>query len=308
MIEALHEQSPSPIQPLAEISGVHLIVKRDDLLNLQADDPFCGNKWRKLKYNLLHASRLGCKQLLTFGGAYSNHIAAVASAGSHFDFKTIGIIRGERHPKLNPTLAFAHSCGMHLHYLDRASFRNKTSPTVIADLRRRYGDFYLIPEGGTNELAIQGCSELIRELELQLPVLPDVICLSCGTGGTLAGVISGLNGRNRAIGFSALKGSFLREAVEAMLPTSFSNWQIDTEYHFGGYAKFTDRLIHFINDFYGKYQFRLDPIYTGKLFFGLFDLINCGFFQPGTTVLAVHTGGLQGLKGFNERFNGLLNF
>lgn len=295
---------PSPISPLhsllLEEKGIQLLVKRDDLLQLGDDLAFCGNKWRKLQYNLLEARKKGIEQLLTFGGAYSNHIVATASAGRLFGFSTIGIIRGEQYPALNPSLQYARDNGMKLHYLKRSSFRNIEEPAFIDRLRVQFGEFYLLPLGGTNDLAIKGCMELVAEVRAQLSgVLPDYFCLSCGTGGTLTGIVAGLDGTAKTLGFSVLKGDFLKHEVAEMLndycKKQYSNWDIHSDYHFGGFAKFPPDLIAFINGFKDEFQLPLDPVYTGKFFFGLFDLIGKGFFPKGSTVLAIHTGGLQGI-------------
>lgn len=193
---------PSPLAELHDDRvarhGVRLLLKRDDLIHPE----LTGNKWRKLKYNLEAARDYGARTLLTFGGAYSNHIRAVAAAGHYFGFATVGVIRGEEHLPLNDTLAYAVSRGMRLAYLDRGTYREKMKPEVIRRLREEFGDFYLVPEGGSNALAIPGCAELVEEIAERF----DVICCPVGTGGTLAGIASALGEGQRAIGFSVLKG------------------------------------------------------------------------------------------------------
>jgi 1-aminocyclopropane-1-carboxylate deaminase/D-cysteine desulfhydrase-like pyridoxal-dependent ACC family enzyme len=278
--------------------GIKLFIKREDLIHPIVS----GNKWRKLKYNLIEASRLGHDCLLTFGGAYSNHIAAVAGAGKEAGFNTIGIIRGEEHLPLNPTLAFATECGMKLIYIDRTAYRNKDQPEFITQLKKEHAPFYLIPEGGTNELAIQGCEEIVSDIEAPF----DVLCCPVGTGGTITGLISGLDGAKQVLGFSALKGDFLRSDVKSLLEKyrkPYSNWKINTDYHFGGYAKLKTELIDFILAFESKHKIPLEPIYTGKMMFGIMDMVKKNQFQPGTTILAIHTGGLQGNAGFDFRKN-----
>ena len=278
--------------------GIKLLIKREDLIHPIVS----GNKWRKLKYNLKAASRLGQDCLLTFGGAYSNHIAAVAGAGKEFGFKTIGIIRGEEHLHLNPTLAFATACGMQLIYLDRESYRNKNDPEFIKQLEKDHAPFYLIPEGGTNELAIQGCEEIIEDIAAPF----DILCCPVGTGATISGLISGLEGAKQVLGFSALKGDFLQNDVSSLLEKyrkSYANWEINIDYHFGGYAKIKPALIDFILDFEKKHKVPLEPIYTGKMLFGIMDMIIKDKFEPGITILAIHTGGLQGNAGFDFRKN-----
>ncbi|MFN7116669.1 MAG: 1-aminocyclopropane-1-carboxylate deaminase/D-cysteine desulfhydrase [Saprospiraceae bacterium] len=314
-IDFLDEQLPSPIEVLEvaalEEKGIRLLIKRDDLLRINEHSAFCGNKWRKLKYNLYEAHRRGLSTLLTFGGAFSNHLAAVAEAGQLFGFQTIGVVRGEEILPLNPTLQFCRACGMHLHYLDRTAYRQKNEPAFAEWLTQAFGTFYFIPEGGTNNLALRGCAEMVPEIQQQLNgELPDYLAVACGTGGTLAGIISGLEGKSQAIGFSVLKGDFLQYDIAQLLQHNtdkpLTNWQIQTDYHFGGYAKFRPELIQFINNFKEKYHIILDPIYTGKLLYGLFDLVQKDFFPPDSTVLAVHTGGLQGIAGFNARFGNLI--
>jgi len=289
--------------PLLEESDVELYIKREDL----TDSYISGNKFRKLKYNLLDAHKNGHDTLLTFGGAYSNHIHAVAYAGYKFNFKTIGIIRGETTLPLNPTLADAQSFGMKLHYISRSSYRNKKENYFLDDLKSRFGNFYLIPEGGSNALAVKGCAEMIDDRVSEF----DHICCACGTGGTLAGIIAGLNGYKKVWGFPVLKNAgFLQNDIGGLIlnysSRTYKNWDLILDYHFGGYAKFNQDLINFINNFKKRHLVALDPIYTGKLMYGIFDLIGNGFFKKGNRILAVHTGGLQGIKGFNQRFGELI--
>lgn len=312
VLASLLAHPPSPLQELkdecATASGVRLLMKRDDLLQIGDTNAFCGNKWRKLQYNLLEAEAQQCTALLTFGGAYSNHLAAVAQAGRLFQFKTIGIVRGEMVQPLNATLQFCVHCGMHLHFLSRSAYREKDNPEWLERLRQQFGPFYHIPEGGTNALALRGCAELIPEIRTQMGgILPDFIAVACGTGGTLAGIVQGLGGTAQALGIAVLKGDFLQSAITQQLNApALNNWQLFTVYHGGGYARFTPELIDFINTFKQEHGIALDPIYTGKLLFGVFDLLKQGFFPRGSTVAVIHTGGLQGITGFNERYPGLL--
>lgn len=284
--------------PLLSQKQVSVYLKREDLLH----PTISGNKWRKLKYNLLAARQQGKSCLLTFGGAYSNHIAAVAAAGQQYGFATIGFIRGEEHQPLNPTLSLAKAAGMQLFYLDRETYRRKSDPAYCQQLQQQYPDAYLLPEGGTNNLAVQGCTEIVTEIAMPY----DVVCCAAGTGGTLAGIIAGLAGSRQVIGFPALKGgSFLekevRQLVVAYAGQDFANWHLETAYHFGGYAKVKPELLAFIRGFKARHQVQLEPVYTGKMMFGLFDLIRQDYFPPGTVLVAVHTGGLQGLAGFRKR-------
>lgn len=281
---------PSPLETLdddrLDARGVRLLLKRDDLIN--GDIP--GNKWRKLKYNLQDAAASGQSRLLTFGGAYSNHIRAVAAAGHHFGFATIGVIRGEEHLPLNPTLDFAVRHGMTLDYLDRTTYREKTSPAVEERLRRRFGDFFLIPEGGSNAAAVRGAAEIAAEL----PTDYDVVCCPCGTGGTLAGLAAGLPSGKRALGFAALKGAgFLVDDVRRLqreYGTVTDNWSIELDYHFGGFARRSPALNEFIADFASRHSIELEWVYVAKMLCGIFDMVDRGRFSPGTTVIAVITG------------------
>ncbi|MCU0331876.1 MAG: pyridoxal-phosphate dependent enzyme [Ignavibacteriaceae bacterium] len=284
--------------PLLKERKISLFIKREDLNHPHMS----GNKWHKLKYNLQEARKQGKNTLLTFGGAYSNHIYATAAAGKIFNFNTIGIIRGEEHLPLNPTLSFAKDNGMQLYYLDRTSYRNKNSLEVISQLQEKFGDFYLVPEGGTNELAVKGCREIIKTIDIEF----DYICCPCGTSGTLAGLISGLQGHNFALGFAVLKGaSFLKRDVGSLLKisgnSSLINWDINLDYHFGGYAKFNSALMNFISRFTSLTKIPIEPIYTGKMLFGIYDLIAKDYFNEGSRIVALHTGGLQGLRGLSKK-------
>lgn len=299
----------SPLQrlhsSLLDEKGVELYVKRDDLIHPQ----FGGNKWRKLKYNLIHARKKQYDTLLTFGGAWSNHIYATAAAARHFGFNSIGMIRGEKHTPLNNTLAFAENCGMRLHYVDRARYRQKHQQDYLQKVLQEFGDVYLLPEGGSNELALKGCEEIVHEINDEIKQRFDVICCASGTGATLAGLARTITDCQLAIGFSALKGGrFLSDQVTAFLNGSDSgttsdmsskNWQIEQDFHFGGYAKIDDQLVSFMKQFQSQHGFELDAVYTGKMFYGLFHRIESGYFKPGTVIVAVHSGGLQGNKGFN---------
>ena len=277
---------------------MNLFIKREDLVDFELG----GNKWRKMKYNLEAASQQNHDTLLTFGGAYSNHIYATAAAGKRLGFHTIGIIRGEAHEPLNPTLQFASDCGMQLEYIGRSSYRQKNQPEFIESLKNKYGCFYLLPEGGSNVLALRGCAEITKEINEEIAPPFDFICSACGTGATLAGIISGLEPQQRALGFAVLKGGdFLSDDIKNFLQqansTATAQWQINTDYHFGGYAKTTPELWAFIEQFQEDFNIPLDGIYTGKMFYGLFDLIGKGYFPEGRRIVAIHTGGLQGNLG-----------
>ncbi len=283
---------PTPItelvSPLLDKYELQVLIKREDLNHPLVS----GNKWWKLKFNLEEAVRLGHNTLLTFGGPYSNHIFATAAAGKELRLKTIGIIRGEETLPLNHTLAFAESCGMKLHYISRETYRKKTELVFIEQLHHQFGNFYLIPEGGTNELAIKGCAEFATQLNQEIDF--DYLCLPVGTGGTMAGMIEGLDMSKKIIGFSSLKGGeFLVEEIKKMTSPKRNNWEISTDYHFGGYGKITNELKEFLQETKDNNQLPLDLVYTGKMLWGIFDLIQKDFFKQGSTLLILHTGGLQ---------------
>jgi 1-aminocyclopropane-1-carboxylate deaminase len=293
-MQFLSENIPIQEVKLDFETDVQLFIKREDLIH-----PFVsGNKFRKLKYNLSEAKSQEQETLLTFGGAFSNHIAAVAAAGRLHGFHTIGIIRGEElESKIdsNPTLRFAVENGMQLVFITRTTYREKTSETVITQLKEKFGRFYTIPEGGTNDLAVKGCAEIITETETDF----DIVCCAVGTGGTIAGLSHGVHSHQQVLGFPALKGDFLQKEIAKY--THKNNWQLITEYHFGGYGKVSDELIAFINYFKQQTNIPLDPIYTGKMLFGIIDLIKNGHFAKQKRILAIHTGGLQGIEGMNQK-------
>ena len=281
-----------------EEKGIELYIKREDEIH-----PFVsGNKFRKLKYNIQEAKKTNKNTLLTFGGAFSNHIVATAVAGYLTDFKTIGVIRGEELGldvsntlSKNTTLKNSYEHNMQFEFVSRELYRNKLEDSFINNLKEKYGDFYLIPEGGTNDLAIKGCEEILTVSDAKF----DYICCAVGTGGTISGVINTSSKQQKVIGFPALKGNFLFDDIKKL--TSKSNWSLQTNYHFGGYAKYTDELIRFINDFNKDTGVLLDPIYTGKMMFGILDMINKNQFKKGSKILAIHTGGIQGIEGFNQK-------
>ncbi|WBX75969.1 pyridoxal-phosphate dependent enzyme [Tenacibaculum ovolyticum] len=285
--------------PILEEKKVTLFVKREDEIH-----PFVsGNKFRKLKYNIAKAKKLQEKTLLTFGGAFSNHIVATAVAGSLSGFKTIGIIRGDELGKDvaktlagNATLREARKSGMQFKFISREKYRDKTSEYFINELKEEFGDFYLVPEGGTNDLAIKGCEEILIEEDNKF----DYICCAIGTGGTISGLINSAKTHQNIIGFPALKGDFLTKEIQ-LLTTKDDNWKLDTTYHFGGYGKYNTDLIRFINELKEQTGLSLDPIYTGKMMFGVLDKIAKNEFPENTKILVIHTGGIQGIAGVNEK-------
>ena len=286
---ALDVQLPSPLAELhderATRHGVRLYLKRDDLIHPEVP----GNKWRKLKYNLAAAHDQGHTRLLTFGGAFSGHIRAVAAVGHRLGLATVGVIRGEEHQPLNESLAYAVSRGMRLAYLDRSTYRRKTEPAVLDVLTKQFGRCYVVPEGGSNALGVRGCAELPVEIDLAF----DVLCCACGTGGTLAGIAAGLPAQaQRVLGFAVLKGGrFLDAEVRRLQQAGFghqtSNWSIDYDFHFGGYAKQTALLDAFVADFKARHDITLDWVYEAKMMYGLLARIEAGVFDEGTTIVAV---------------------
>lgn len=274
-------------------AGFELFLKREDRIHPEIS----GNKYRKLKYNLLEAKKSDHETLLTFGGAFSNHIVATAAAGKEFGFKTVGIIRGEElFDKIdqNPTLSFAKKQGMQFKFITRNDYRHKTSNSFVLELKKEFGDFYLLPEGGTNDLAVKGCEEILTEEDNEF----DFICCPVGTGGTISGLINCSKLGKQVLGFPALKGDFLKNEIAKFAKKD--NWSLITDYHFGGYAKINSELVSFINTFKVTTGIPLDPIYTGKMMYGIYDLIDKGFFPDDSKILAIHTGGLQGIEGMNQ--------
>lgn len=290
---------PSPLQKveltLAEEKGIDLFIKRDDLIHPEIS----GNKWRKLKYNIEEAQKQSCDTLLTFGGAYSNHILATAVAGKQFGFKSIGIIRGEEHIPLNPTLQQAAEYGMQLEYIDRSAYREKNDSTFLNQLQDKYPTAFIIPEGGDNEYGICGCEDIYSEMKNELDF--DYLTVDCGTGATLAGLINASD-KEQIIGIPVLKAqNYFEEYIQEHCPNK-NNYKLYYDYHFGGYAKWKPELLDFMRWFYKETGIKTDPIYTGKQAYALVDLIKKEVFPKGSKVVFLHTGGLQGIDGFEERF------
>ena len=282
-----HIAFPTPYQTLDIPYPVQLTVKRLDLIHPQIS----GNKFFKLKYNLLAAQHQGFSQVLTFGGAFSNHIAATAYAAQRFGFQSIGIIRGQElaTQDLNPTLQTAQDFGMQLHFVSRAEYRLRHEVEYLQQLQQQYPQAFIIPEGGSNSLAIQGTQEILSPDDLENY---DVICCAVGTGGTLAGIIESSSEQQHVLGFSALKGDFLKHDIQQW--TDKSNWSLTDAYCCGGYAKTTLELLQFMQQFEQQYDIPLEQVYTAKMMMGLLDLIRHHHFPAHTRILVIHTGGLQG--------------
>ncbi|RIW16159.1 1-aminocyclopropane-1-carboxylate deaminase/D-cysteine desulfhydrase [Algoriphagus lacus] len=295
------QPQPVPVQdllhPIFEEKGIQLSILRLDLVHPEVS----GNKFFKLKHNLAEAKKQGKRTLLTFGGAFSNHIYATASAAQSAGFRSIGVIRGEDADEYNPTMLHAKEMGMELNFIDRETYRQKNTPEFLEKLKIQFGDFYLIPEGGTNELAVRGTEEILEKSHFTFTD----ICVSIGTGGTFAGLASSIQEHQRLVGFSSLKGEFIIQEMEKMLTgfgiQSRGKLEINTDFHFGGYGKFKPELIDFMIWFHREFKIPLDPVYTGKMAFGVWNLIGENHFLPGSKILMIHTGGLQGNLGFKEK-------
>lgn len=276
--------------------NIDVTIRREDLLH----PLISGNKFRKLKYNILHAQKENFKGLITFGGAFSNHILATAAAAKEYNFKSIGIIRGDElkdNYRNNPTLKFAEDLGMQFIFVSREEYKHRNSEIYLNKLISNYPEYFVVPEGGTNLLAIKGCEEILNNSDSDF----NYICCASGTGGTISGIINTLNTNQIALSFPVLKDESLKESIKNLIKkTDSDNWNIIDSYHFNGYGKVNDDLIKFINQFFNTFGIPLDPVYTGKLFYGIFDMIDNNYFNPNDKILAIHTGGLQGIHGMNQ--------
>ena len=297
--ENIHIENQQVFLSELQEKNIQLFIKREDTIHSEVS----GNKFRKLKYNLQEARTQKKKTILTFGGAFSNHILATAAAGKASGFKTIGIVRGDelgidvsKTLASNSTLKRADDHGMHFDFVSREQYRNKNDAEFLKSLEEKHGDFYLIPEGGTNQLAVKGCEEILTTEDQQF----DYICSCVGTGGTISGIINSAQSHQKILGFPALKGDFLKEEIKPLVREQ-KNWKLIETYHFNGYGKYTKSLIEFVNQFKKDTEIPLDPVYTGKMMYGILDMIRKDRFLPGSKILAIHTGGLQGIDGFNQR-------
>lgn len=300
---------PSPIQRVAyqpfERAKIEVLIKRDDLIH----PAISGNKWRKLKYNIQEIEAAQKVGFVTFGGAFSNHIAASAYAGCLAGLKMLGVIRGEISDTQNKTLQFAKRCGMQLLSVSRQQYANKENPAFLIDLQAQFPDYQIIPEGGCNIQGVRGCIEILQEAHEPY----DVVAVPLGSATTFTGLLcSGFSARE-FLGFPAVKGGgYLASNVYNLFSATHNagfvpcnlpqpQWRLITDYHFGGFAKVDAQLIVFINRFYRETGIPLDPIYTSKMMYGLVDMANNNAFEPGTRVLAIHTGGLQGVVAMNKK-------
>lgn len=291
-------RSRSPLQtiqaPELTNKGIRLSVKRDDLLH----PVISGNKWRKLKYNLLTLPK-NTKGILTFGGAYSNHLVATAAASHLLNYPSVGIVRGEEDPH-NQSLQFCRQQGMQLEFWTRGDYRQKDQLDVLDELRNRFPNHYFLPEGGSNALALRGAGELVDEMLSQASDVSHIM-VAAGTGGTAAGILQALPKSIRLEVIAALKGDFLKNTLSTLAPQAKAPWKVWTDYHFGGYAKSSPQLWALLNQIYRQHQLPLDPIYTGKVGWAFWDLLHQDWFPAGSHVVLIHTGGLQGLVGFEQR-------
>lgn len=287
-----HQSQLSKNEFVTTIEGVSITIKREDLLH----PAISGNKYRKLKHNFLDLPK-NLEGVYTFGGAYSNHLVATAAAGHLHGIPTYGFVRGDElkdHVR-NPSLAYCEQQGMKLIFLSRDDYRKKEqAPSVLSLCRKK--NILGIPEGGTNELALKGCREILTESDKRFTA----VCCAVGTGGTLMGMMQSGNAKQHFLGIQVVRDQKVSQWLINNTPAHV-DLNLLSEFDFGGYAKVPDELVDFINTFYKSYQILLDPIYTGKLLFGIFALIKSGQWRWGKKVLIIHTGGIQGIKGFNQK-------
>jgi 1-aminocyclopropane-1-carboxylate deaminase len=288
---------PSPLVPIYDTlfdqHQIEVWLKRDDLLH----PVISGNKWRKLKYCLEHALSLGKDTIVSMGGPYSNHLHALAYSGKELGVKTIGLVRGDPLPSLTPTLLDAQAWGMELKFISRTDYRQLRQYKAFDSLPGLEPQQYWLPEGGAQLLALSGVAEMVKEITVPY----DTICVACGTGTTLAGIADAVSEPISVLGFAVLKhAEFLQADVAALLPRPLKHWQIHLNYHFGGFGQTNSALLAFIEEFEFKTKISLEPVYTGKMMYALWDLIQKGYFMPGQRIIAVHTGGLQGNRGIRD--------
>jgi len=294
----LNSKVNSPLQqlsdPLFKHHRLNVFIKRDDLIHPQIS----GNKWRKLKYNLIEAKRSDKKLLISFGGAYSNHIHALASACQLYKFETLGIIRGEFDPD-NPTLKHAKAAGMTLKFISRIDYKKRHELEYLKSIEQQYPQSMIIPEGGSNAHAMKGVKELVSEIP---SANADYIICPCGSGGTTAGLLSAITKNQTVVSIAVLKNAeYLIEDILKLSQTTDENLDFVTQYHQGGYGKITPQLLDFIKQFYQSHKIQLEPVYSGKMMYAFYDLVRNDYFKPGSSITLIHTGGLQGLNGMKQR-------
>lgn len=271
--------------------GLQVFIKREDLLHPQVS----GNKFRKLKFNLQAAVERGYAGVLSFGGARSNHIHALAFAAQQCGLSSIGIIRGEAKYAANPTLSDARHWGMQLEFVDRETYRRRSDANWLAQLQQRYPGMYMIPEGGSNALALKGMAELWHDLDEAY----DFVVTAAGSAGTAAGLLSACPATTRILVVPVLKGDFVRLAISELIggeDIQMQRSEIIDGYHGGGYARMTPELRAFMQTFEERHGIALDPIYTAKMVRAIYSEIRAGCFARGSRILLIHTGGLQGTR------------
>ncbi len=296
-------QIPSPLEEIKLHPDYKIYVKRDDLIH-----PFVsGNKYRKLKFNIIEAQKSNYNEIISFGGAFSNHLHALSFICHQNHIPLRLFIRGEKVE--NPTIKFIKEMGAKLHFIDRNTYTKRNDLIFLNDLQNQFSGSFIIPEGGTNSFALLGMAELVNEIQSSLGNEKIHYCASFGSGGTSIGMLKYVTSHDKVHIFPALKFPNIESGFNE-IRNSFnveqSNFCLHGAYHFGGFARYNDVLITFINKFKELYHIQLDPLYTGKLFYGVIDLLNKGYFPIGDQIVIVHTGGLQGISGFNERFGNLL--
>lgn len=285
---------PSPIEAFGlHPSGVELYVKREDLIH----SAFGGNKWRKLKYNLLEFQSGGYSHLVTFGGPFSNHIAAVAQACRVEKIPCVGLIRGTYVDEENPTLIAARQAGMHLIHITKEAYKQKEGSAEVRQILSELSRPFVVPEGGGNALGLKGCAEISDEIDAH-GIAFDAVVVPAGTGTTAAGIIAASETETFVV--NVLKNPSLVDVLTAQVPSD-KRWQVVSDYHFGGFAKVNQVLVDFINACSVEYGFLLDPIYNGKGFYAVLDMMGRGRFPQGAKVLYILTGGLQGIAAYNYR-------
>jgi len=288
---------PSPIQKLDGFHPSYTVwVKREDLIHPK----FGGNKWRKLKFNLEKFQKDNHDLLVTFGGPFSNHIAATSAACRHYKVPSIGIVRGEYEDNLNPTLAKAKQGGMTLHHVSKDEYKLKEESIKFKNLIQNYRNPLIVPEGGQNQAGILGAQELGEEIN-ESRIAYDYVFVSGGTGTTAIGLIKGLDNPHTVV-INALKNPSLDQVLIEKLKNK-TDWEVNHDYHFGGFAKTDDTLQNFAQEMYRKYNLFLDPIYNAKSLYGLFQMCKTNKLDEGSKILYIHTGGLQGIAAWNYSNN-----
>ena len=279
------------ISPTLNDNGFKIYIKREDEIHPIVS----GNKFRKLKYNIQKAKELNKRVILTFGGAYSNHLLATAYAGKKENLKTIAYVRGQelKNIKYNSTLQKCNDFGMEFVFISREDYRKRNELDYIKSIKTKFNEAYIIPEGGTNELGVLGCEEILTLDDSFF----DVICCPVGSGGTISGIINSSNNNHKVLGFSALKGSEINNVISKFAKKT--NWKIFDDETFGGYSNIDNKLVDFINNFFQNTGIMLDPIYNSKMVFRIIKLIENNQWEFEKKILLINTGGLQSIKEMN---------